>query len=91
VSTWEAALDILEERLRRQEAVAAMSSDDLPDERPPDVDGLLPAELRPRALALLERTRRLEAQVEARLAEGPPRRPSYGGAHGEGGTDHGGL
>ncbi|MGH2684482.1 MAG: hypothetical protein ACRDJP_03340, partial [Actinomycetota bacterium] len=74
---WAAALDTLEERLRRQEAVAAMATDELPDDVLPEVDGPLPPALRPRAVALLERTRRLEEQVEARLAAGAPRQHSY--------------
>ena len=92
MSSWEAALDVLEERLRRQEAVAAMSTGDLPEDRLPDVDGPLPEALRTRAVALLERTRRLERVVEMRLADGAPRRPSYGGRlSSDAGTDHGGL
>lgn len=92
MSTWDAALDALEERLRRQEAVAAMNSGDLPDDQLPHVEGPLPPELQARAATLLERTRRLEDVVEARLAAGAPRPHSYGGGTpADGGTDHGGM
>ena len=88
---WSTALDLLEERIRRQEAVIALQSDQLPDDALPVVDGPLPPSLRARALALLQRTHDLEQMVETRLVTAAPRRPSYGTAATDSGTDHGAL
>jgi hypothetical protein len=90
-TSWSAALDLLEERIRRQAAVIALQSDRLPDDELPVVDGPLPLELKARALTLLQRTRDLELMVETRLALTAPRRPSYGDATTDRGTDHGAL
>lgn len=77
---WPAYLDALEERLRRQAEVVfgGGSADGIGPL--PEPDGPLPAALRQRAVALLERTRELEQAAAARLAQLRPRpRAVYGG------------
>ena len=63
-------LDALEERTSRYEAAldAGVELPDLPDVTLP-VDAPLPVELGLRAVALLERTRTVEARIATRTAE----------------------
>lgn len=66
---WSDALDTLEERLRRQDAVVRGEAPAVTPAGPlPVPDGPFPAELLPRALALLERCRNLEVEAETAMA-----------------------
>jgi hypothetical protein len=63
---WEAALDIVEERVRAQEQAIAHFSV-IPNGELPAVDGPLPQHLALRAMALLARSRDVEAQIGEHL------------------------
>lgn len=65
---WPEHLDAMEEALR---AASATVHDGAPPRQValPPVDGPLPAELAPRARALLDATRQLEAEARQRMAE----------------------
>jgi hypothetical protein len=75
-SSWADALDELEELLRRQEA-AVSARVTLPVSPLPVVDGPIPEELRPRAVALLSRCRSLEDRVAEALDEHRRRLPAF--------------
>ena len=66
---WAAALDELEGRLRRQEAVVLGHSTEVPPAALPEVQGPLPPELVARAGVLLDRSRDLERRAAVVLAE----------------------
>ena len=82
-TAWADALDQLEELLRRQEAALAARVS-LPVTPLPDVDAPIPDALRPRAVALLDRCRRLEEQAAELLDDHRRRLPSFGGTRVEG-------
>lgn len=77
---WPAYLDALEERLRRQADVVFGGGSPDGIGPLPEPDGPLPAALRDRAVALLERTRELERAATARLAVLRPRPSSVYGS-----------
>ena len=83
--SWADALDALEERLRRQEQALANGGEVTADQWTP-AEGLVPEELVPRAVALLERSRALEAEVADMVAHarrsgaGRARTNAYGDA-----------
>lgn len=83
-SSWDDALDALEERVRRQEAVVDGRSDDVPPGGLPIVDGPLPADKVARAMALLDRITRLEREGREELARMRATRESRGRRHGYG-------
>ena len=64
--TWEQALDVVEERVRAQEQAIAHFSV-IPNGDLPHVDGPLPQHLALRAMAVLARSRDVEAQIEEHL------------------------
>jgi hypothetical protein len=76
VTAWADALDQLEELLRRQEAALAARVS-LPIAPLPDVDAPIPAALRPRAIALLDRCRHLEEQAAEVLDQHRRRMPAF--------------
>jgi hypothetical protein len=81
-SSWPALLDALEEQLRRQGAALRDGTEPPPPVQLPGTVGGIPAELAPRAIALLDRCRDLEALVAAETRRRRPATRSYGpGGH----------
>ena len=74
--SWDDALDQLEALLRRQEAVVEAGGA-VPEAQLPLVKGPIPDHLKPRASALLLRTRELEERTAAAMAELRRRRPAF--------------